>query len=152
MIEIRPANEGDMDWLVGELREFDRLYKTRKRLFGNEAYVREKMLEVIRGDVCLIAENNEETPPQRIGLIAGILRPHFYNPDIRVLSELFWAVAPKFRRTLAASLLMDAFVSIGRANADWITFNVARFCPVRKESFVRRGFEVSDQVYLMEVT
>ena len=147
MIEIRAANESDLDWLVGEMREFDRLYKTKKRLFSDENYVRAKMLEVVKEHVCLVAEEGSE----RIGLIAGLLTPHFYNPRIGVLSELFWGVNLKYRRTMAASMLMDVLVSIGKEHADWITFNVARFCPVRKESFVRRGFEVSDQVYLMEV-
>lgn len=151
MIEIRLANESDLDWLVGELRELDRMYPTRKRLFKDEPTVREKLSELITTDVCLVAENKGITPPQRIGFIAGFLRPHSFNPDLKVLSELFWVVIPEFRRSLTASMLMDEFVEIGRLNADWITFNVARFCPVRKDSFVRRGFDVSDQVYLMEV-
>lgn len=151
MIEIRPSNEDDLDWLVKELRDFDTFYQTKKRLFGNESVVREKMLEIIRTHVCVIAEKIENAATERIGFIAGILRPHFYNPEINVLSQLFWWVIPRERKSMAASMLMDAFVSIGRAHADWITFNMSRGTPVKKSSFIRRGFEVSDQVYLMEV-
>lgn len=151
MIEIRPANDDDLDWLVGELREFDRFYQTKKRLFGEEAYVREKMLEVIRTHVCIIAENKDPASTQRIGFIAGILRPHFYNPDLQVLSQLLWWVVPGKRQSVAATMLMDTFIEYGRAYADWITFNMSRWTPVKKESFLRRGFEISDQVYLMEL-
>lgn len=151
MIEIRPANSDDLNWLVGELREFDRFYQTKKRLFGNEQIVREKMLEIIEGHVCFMAEKRTDgNPSEPIGFIAGILRPHFYNPDLRVLSQLFWWVVPGERKTLAASMLMDEFVKVGREHADWITFNMSRWTPVKKESFLRRGFNVSDQVYLME--
>lgn len=151
MIEIRPASEGDLDWLVGELREFDRFYQTKKRLFGDEKIVREKVLEIIAGHICLIAERSGDGGAQRIGFIAGLLCPHFYNPDIRVLSQLFWWVLPGERKTLAASMLMDEFLRIGRPHADWITFNMSPWTPVKPTSFVRRGFTISDQVYLLEV-
>lgn len=151
MIEIRPANEADLDWLVGELREFDTFYQTKKRLFGDEQIVRAKMLEVVRTNICLIADKKEAGKTERIGFIGGLLRTHFYNPEIRLLSQLFWWVIPAQRKTVAASMLMDAFISIGRAHADWITFNISRKCPVKKQSFIRRGFEVSDQVFLMEI-
>lgn len=147
MIEIRPANEGDLNWLVGELREFNAFYKTKKPVFGDEGYVRNKLIEIISYDVFIVATKRK----QRIGFIAGLLRPHFYNPDIRCLSELFWWVIPTERRTIVASMLMDAFVSIGRDRADWITLSMAPMTPVKCSSFIKRGFVESDKTYLLEV-
>lgn len=149
MIQIRPANEGDLDWLVGELRDFDTFYKTKKRLFGDESIVRAKLREAIHYHVCLIAEKSEDFTPT--GFILGLLRPHFYNPDIRLLSELFWWVVPRYRHTISASLLMDEFIAIGKAEADWITLNMSPWTRIKKRSLQQRGFEVSDQVFLMEV-
>lgn len=152
MIEIFTAHAEDVEWLVGELREFDRFYQTKKRLFGDEKVVREKMLEIVNSHVCFIAEKTEEDGnSKRIGFIAGILRPHFYNPDLRVLSQLFWWVLPTERKTLAASMLMDAFILIGKQHADWITFNMSPWTPVKERSFLRKGFSVSDRVYLLEI-
>lgn len=146
MIEIRAARVEDLDWLLGELKTFDEFYGTKKKLFGNEEYIRGKLTDVINHHVLIVAEENG----QRMGFIAGIQQPHFYNPEILVLQELFWWVDPKFRRTRAASLLLDEFISFGRDHADWICFGLASMTPIKPKNLLRRGFTTSDQAFILE--
>lgn len=146
-IVIRPANPTDLDWLVQELKEFDKLYATKKRLFGDETYVR-KTLEALENHVFLIAEKENFV---RIGFISGIIQPHFFNPSIKVLVHHFWWVTPSYRKSLAASMLLDEFIEIGKNNADWITLNLSEKTQISPYSLIRRGFSPSDRTYLMEI-
>ena len=147
MIDIRPATPDDIPWLLSELKEFDKYYATKKKLFGDENYVREQVEKVMREHVFIIAEDDSD----RVGFIAGIRQQHFYNPSITILVQLLWWVIPSYRYSLAARMLMDEFVEYGKENADWITFNMAAMTPINPKSLIRKGFKESDKVYLMEV-
>jgi hypothetical protein len=146
-IRIRSAKPTDIDWLVDELRKFDKFYGTKKKLFGDETYVRDTLLAIMDHHVFLVAEKEEV----RVGFIAGINQPHSYNPDLRVLVQFFWWVLPEHRRSLAATLLMDEFILYGKNNCDWISLSMASVTPINPKSLIRKGFVESDRTFLMEV-
>lgn len=148
MIEIRPANQGDLDWLVGELREFDKFYGAKKSLFGDEGYVRNALLLTMKKHLLLVAVKDGLSP---VGFISGFINEHFFNPSIRVLSELFWWVMPAHRRTMAGSMLLNEFIKHGEKNADWITFTLEHKSPVNERIFLKRGFNLQEKIYLKEV-
>ena len=147
---VRDAVLDDIDWLVEELRQLQEFFGKKHSLFGNdENSLRERLEMSITRHKFFIAEHSVHG---RIGLIAGVVTPHLYNPEVRVLAEMFWWVVPAHRRTTkAASMLLDEFISWGKKNVDWITFGIQEKTPIKEDSLIRLGFRLQERAYLMEV-
>lgn len=150
-ITIRPASvENDLEWVVDGLAQFAGAYGTARSLYPG----RDRALEIIGGlmtaGAFFVAEDVNR---DRVGLIGGMIAPHPYNPDIRVLMEMFWYVVPERRaRVRAAAALLDTFTQHGRLHADWITFgNVVGRTDASDSTMRRRGFKAHEMTYLLEV-
>ncbi len=70
-IKIRQAVFEDMDWLVSELLVFASEFGTKKLLFGEDDYVREKLADMMDHHLFLVAEREGEL----MGLICGLVVP-----------------------------------------------------------------------------
>jgi len=147
---VRGAEQQDLDWLIGQLKEFSRFFGSHHVLFphDDEAYARNGLSGMMEKHLVLVAEREDKTP---IGFVAGIVTPHLFNPKLRVLCETFWWVIPEARMSLAASKLLDAFTKWGQEHADWIIFSLEERTPVRDRGLLRRGFRLQERSYLMEV-
>ena len=146
--KVRRATESDLDYIVGQFPAFAKHYGTNKSLHGNHTHARDAMLKTIQEHLVLVAESDQDGVR---GFIAGFVSAHPYNPDIRVLTELFWWVEPAFRRTRAAVLLMNEFVAWGKSNCDWVTFGIMETTPVKESAILKRGFIPYERNYIMEV-
>lgn len=146
-VYIRRGDLKDIDWMVAQLKEFSRYYGSKRALFGDEAYARNGLVETIKKHLVLVAEKDGAP----VGFIAGLVSPHLYNPEIRILCELFWWVMPGHRGGRASPMLLDAFVEWGKEHADWITFGTTEKTPIKESSLIRRGFHLQETSYLMEV-
>jgi len=147
-IRIRPARPEDLDWLLAQLRQFSDFFGSKRPLLGDEAYARDQLSLIMRDHLMLIADGEGVGP---VGFTAGLLNPHFFNPDIRVLAEAFWWVDHDHRGSRAASLLMDAFIDWGREHADWITFALQERTRIKDQSLIKRGFKRQEKNFLMEI-
>ena len=152
-ITLRPAGEKDMEWLMIQLRDFDKFAAFKRSLVEDDAYARLALKALVDDHVCYIAVG--DAPRQggvRMGFIAGFVTPHAFNPRIRVLTEAFWWVPSEFRHSRAGLTLLNEFVKQGRERGcDWITFSLEHKSPVRPETLTRRGFAVKEQSFLLEV-
>lgn len=147
MIEIRRAEARDIAWILSQLKEFSQFIETRHQLYGSEEYSCKGIQLLIEEHVFFIAEENNEP----IGFVSGYFTPHLFNPDIRILCELFFWVVPSKRGCRAGSLLMDAYIDEGMKKAQWITFGLNRFTRVNERSLIKRGFAHHETTFLMEV-
>jgi hypothetical protein len=145
-VEIRIATTNDLDWALQQLQLFSAFYKTKNPLFGKDEYAKEFLLNLMTNHVFLVAE--QDSLP--IGLIAGLLTPHFFNPETKVLAELFWWVQEEHRGGRAGYLLFKEFVEIGKQKADWITVALEADSPVSDEAILKRGFTLKEKNFLME--
>lgn len=148
MIEIRHGEAADVDWMLGQLRKFAQFFGSKRSLFGDEAHARATLGGMIQDHLVLVAAADGS---ERLGFIAGLITPHMYNPEIRVLCETFWWVAEEHRRSRAGLLLLNAFLAWGKAHADWITFSLEQNSPMRAESLEKRGLHLHERSFLMEV-
>lgn len=148
MIHIRKAEPDDMDWIIDQLKLFSEFYTSKLPLFGDEAYVRENMLLMMDNHVVLIADKAGYGP---VGVMAGLLVPHPFNPTIRCLSETFWWVAKDYRASRAGYLLFKEFVRVGQELADWILCTIETHSPVNPDALTSRGFKLKEQNFVMEV-
>lgn len=147
-ITVRKAVKDDVDFLLSQLDVFSDFYGTKKRLFPNEDYAREKLTELIKGQVVFIAEKQGVGS---IGFIAGILFNHPFNPDIRVLSETFWWVQEEHRNSRAGLMLLNEFTEFGKETADWVTTAIEEKSPINDRVLLKRGYKATEKNFLLEV-
>jgi|CXWL01.1.fsa_nt_gi hypothetical protein len=147
-IEIIKAAAQDMEWLMGQLREFDSFSTYKRSLMEDDAYARLALKEMVDKHVCYIAYSEQG---ERMGFIAGFVSQHSFNPRIRVLTEAFWWVATAFRGSRAGLMLLDKFEDHGRKHFDWVAFSLESHSPVRPQTLERRGFAMKEQSFLLEV-
>ena len=146
MIAVLRANESDIDWIMGELKEFDNFFDSKKSLYGDGVYQRDAMLGMIEKQVVFVAWKNGD----RVGFIAGFLAPHIYNPDITVLSEVFWWVPVKHRGSRAGLLLLRKFTEYGKQNADWVCLGIEDKSPINERTLTKRGYKLFERNYVLE--
>jgi RimJ/RimL family protein N-acetyltransferase len=145
---VRPATPDDLPWLHAQARAFSDFFGTARPLYGDPAHVDARLRALIAEHVVLVAER---PGTGLVGLIAGMLAPHFMNPAIITLGELLWWVPPEHRGGRVALRLLDAFVDIGREQAHWIAFTLEAKSPIEGRVLERRGFRLNERNYLMEV-
>jgi RimJ/RimL family protein N-acetyltransferase len=148
-VAVRPAQFDDINWLVRELGRFDQFFGGKRPLLEDEDYARGVLIQMIEKHFMLIAEREDAGP---IGFIGGIVTPHLFNPNIRVLGELFWWVQPEYRGTRAGLMLLNEFTAWGKANVDWLTIALEDHSPVSDRSILKRGFKPKEKSYLLEVS
>lgn len=144
MIEIRRAEASDIAWILSQLKEFSRFIETRYQLYGSDEYSRKGIELLINEHVFFVAEKNSLP----IGFIAGYFTPHLFNPEIKILNELFWWTQKGHHR--AAFLLLQEYLRFGKSNAQWITLSLNRFTPINEKSILKRGFHEHERTYLLE--
>ena len=149
MYRISPAQADDVTWLLAQLRDFDRFFGALHPLFPPDQQHAEVLLTTLIAEhPFLMAWEDGDT---RVGFIAGSLAPHPYNPNLMLLSEMFWWVAPEHRGSRAGLLLLDAFIRVGRQTANWIVFTLEAKSPINPATLERRGFTLFERNYLLEV-
>jgi hypothetical protein len=146
-ITVRQATQADVPWIVGQLREFDKFFGSMRPLFSTEEIVTARFAEFLERHVVFVCERAGEL----LGFIAGFLTPHFMNPSIKSLTQVFWWVPEIHRRTRAGLMLLKAFVTYGRTHADWITMNIQLHTLIKPRTLERYGFRAQELTYLMEV-
>lgn len=146
-ITIREATPADMDWLIRQLTLFSAFNATIYPMLGDEEHARAGLLGMMQQHFLRIAERFGE----RLGLIAGYVMNHPFNPHIRVLCEAFWWVDPMHRNTRAGAMLLDEYVAWGKANCDWVQFMLQSNSPVSDKPLLKRGFRLHEKSYLLEV-
>jgi hypothetical protein len=146
LYSVREATLQDKDWLLIELKKFSDFYGTKIPLVGPKTHM---VLEnIISNHVLFVCQKGEEL----VGLIGGTLSPHFFNPDLLVLSEFFWWVHEAHRKTRAGIVLFNKFVSYGtEKGADWITMCLTDHSELNIKTLIKRGFVPKEQSFILEV-
>ena len=150
-IGIRPGRPEDIDWLLGQLKNFSDFFGTKLSLFGADEDYSRFVIQSFMSEphVLLIAEKEDVGP---IGFVAGIVTPHLFNPAIKVLAESFWWVDEAHRGSRAGLMLLNDFIAWGKTRVDWITFALEEKSPVNEKALLKRGFRLQERSYLMEIS
>ena len=108
---------------------------------------RSLLVKIMSDHFCMVAERAGKL----VGMIGAIVAPHFFNPAIQTLTELFWWVIPEARGGRAGLMLLQSLVDFGKANVDWIVCTLELDSPVNPECLNRRGFKLHERAFLLEV-
>lgn len=136
-----------MDWLLVQLRAFDKFAGFKRSLMEDDAHARAALLDMLEKHVAFIAE---DPAGQRLGFIAGYKSGHPFNPHLRVLTESFWWVAPEHRGSGAGHALLNEFDAYGRRYCDWTIMTLEHHSPVSPRHLIKRGYMPREQSYLLE--
>ncbi len=147
-MEIKKATEDDLEWLIDELKKFDEFHDTKKSLFAGNGYWHEGLKKIVDKHIAYIAWTDQG---ERVGLIAGLASPHFFNPDVSTLTELFWWVSKEHRHSRAGLLLLNKFVEVGKQVADWVIVPLESNSPVNEKCLTKRGFNLKETSFVLEV-
>lgn len=147
-IAVRPATPEDIPWLLAQLRQFDAFFGSSRSLFPSEEHAEAIIAGLIETQPILVAAGT--TGP--VGFICGAITPHPYNPDLIVLSEMFWWVAEAYRGSRAGLALLNEFIAIGKRHAHWIIMTLETESKIDPEHLHRRGFRLKEMSYLLEVS
>lgn len=145
---VRRATTADIDWLLGELKQFADFLGTSKKLYSSDdEYSKKTLTGFIERHLLLVAE---KPGVGLVGFIAGYVTPHLFNPDVKVLAECWWWVTPEHRKTRAGLMLLDAYTEWGKANCDWVTMCIETVTPLNERCLLKRGYRLHERSYILE--
>lgn len=144
---IRNACLDDLEWIIQQLKKFSQFFGSKKPLF-NDQYASDGLTNLINNHVFLVCEKSGDG---LVGLISGIVTPHSFNPEIKVLAEAFWWIDEAHRGSRAALLLLNEFTKIGKNIADWVIFTLEDQSPVNDRCLTNRGYKFKEKNYILEV-
>lgn len=151
-IHIRAPDRHDVPWLAEQMRAFDNFFNGQHSLLPSEpGGLEARLLGFIDNPDTYpwwIAERRSRGP---VGFIGGIMHPHFFNPSLRVLTEMFWWVEPNERNTRAGYRLLQIFTLFGRANADMTVMTLEAESPVHFRTLEHFGYRVKETNFMLEV-
>lgn len=155
MIHVRPAELGDLEWLLRQMKLFADFVGTQRPIFPPVDEARVLVRTFIEQHQCFVSEYFYADAPERSGPRTGftiaILHPHLFNPRIVVLTELFWWVTPEYRGTRSGALLLQELERVGREHADWVVISLEAKSPVNPGTLERRGYKLWEQTFLREL-
>lgn len=149
MFSIRKATTSDVDWLLIQLQKFSAFYSEKYPMFPADEIHAKKQLEYLFNDHYFkIAEDETHKP---IGFMAGFKTKSFMNPELNLLTELFWWTDEEHRKTGAGLALLEDFIQEGKDTCHWIVLTLEHNSPVHEKVFLDRGFRVKEKSFLMEI-
>ena len=146
-VRVRRAVPGDIPWLVTQLREFAALHPIGARIMGSDSHAEAILAHLIDTQFVAVAEA-DGTP---VGLIAGAVAPHPFNPDLAMATELWWWVVPPARNTRAGLALLDAYDTWADTVADLKGMTLEASSPVNPRTLLKRGYQLAEYQYIAEV-
>lgn len=146
-LTIRRAATEDVPYLLDQLQRFDQFFGAGRSLYPDDATATAILSGLIKTQPFWVAFHDDLL----IGFIGGALAAHPFNPDLVVLSELFWWVDEAYRGSKAGLELLTTFIDHGQQHADWIVMTLEHESPISDRCLLKRGFRPKEHTYLLEV-
>lgn len=147
---IREANKFDIDACVEMMRRYAEespILKLRNKEIHDEQHIRQLISALIIGRGFVLIDNEHR------GMVAGIVTPNVWCPEINEVRELAWWVAPEHRNGTIGGKLFLAYNKkaqelVDQERAETIIISLMPQSPnIDLES---RGFKKIDSTYCKE--
>lgn len=145
---IRKAQSDDLGQIIVQLKRLESFVDMKHSLYSGNEDAELIIGQLIKNNYFLVAINESQ---DIIGLIAGLLSPHFLNKKIMTFIQLFWWVREDMRGTKIGGGLLDLCVKYGKENADYLVFGLGPESTVDKNVLLSRGFKPGESHYVMEI-
>ena len=144
---IRKANIMDLPWIVQEGTKFLKFYFPNKDI--DTGFITMQLDTLMRNGTILVSQ---EQNSELTGMIAGVVTPDMWYPEEKTLAELFWWVTPEKRCGRSSLMLMREFIETGKQlGVNYITLSLLTVSPVNQNALIKRGFELKEKAFVMEV-
>lgn len=140
---VRRAVEKDIPWIAEQVEQF--LLFMGGDIPFNAPHIEQLVLTFIKQHFMLVVEKDGELS----GVWAGMLHPHFLNPDVKVLTEVMWWVPEEKRNSRAGLLLLSAQEQIARhygVQLECLSTEVGS--PLNQGSLEKRGFKLQEHSWI----
>ena len=114
---------------------------------GSDSHAEALLAHLMETQFVAVAEA-DGTP---VGLIAGAVQPHPFNPTLRMATELWWWVTPPARHSRAGLALLNAYDEWADSVADLKGMTLEVASPVNPDTLLRRGYQLAEYQYIAEV-
>lgn len=137
----RVAEERDSKW-IEEVAAVNMLCEELLRPeLVNPVRIKQLVAKGIAEKTCFIAEKDGEP----VGVLGAFITENLFNPDIKVLSEIFWYVLPEYRQTRAGILLFKLFDVTAKQIANEATLSILiASSEINIDSLEKRGFKLNE--------
>ena len=146
-MEIREATVLDLGDMAIQGREFLHFIYPDKRIDESNLYG--VLHQLVTQGIVFVAVKDGEV----IGGIGGNIIPSLFYPQDIILHEMFWWVNEKHRCSSAALRLMKRFIDHGKAQPDisQVVMSMETISPLSDDAYLKRGFELKEKAFVMEV-
>lgn len=139
-MEIKLLSEPHLEWFV-EIAAVDMLIKELKRPeLVNKQHLFLMSIKAMEEGTAWIVEH--EGKP--LGALGAYLVGHLYNPEIKVLTELFWYVPEEYRQSRVGLMLLNAFDEKAEQCAHESTLSLLLDSPIRTETLEKKGWYMEE--------
>lgn len=137
---VEVLTDEDMDWFVNTACVSMLVHELKKpELVNIENLYTLASLGAIR-ETAFVAKKDGVA----VGAIAGLLTPNIYNPDIKILGEMFWYVLPEHRNGRAGLMLLKAFTKCADEIADESALSLLSSSEVNHKTLARSGYHLME--------
>lgn len=136
-MRVRAGTLADVPWLCEQLRAFASGYPVPLPIYGEDAHVEALVGTLIREQYLAVAETEDG---QSVGLIAGLYQSHPFNPDLRIVTELWWWVTPEARGSRAGAMLLKSLESWADEMNAPMALTLESNSALSDDTLARRGY------------
>jgi hypothetical protein len=144
--EVSKAEYNDLEWIV-DCAVVKMLQDEVKNMqYYNKTSITDLVMNALLSGTLLICKKEDE----RVGVLGGVLVPHYLNTDKKILAEIIWYVSKEHRTGRAGYLLLKEYSKMAREISDMATFSLLADSPVSDKTLMKFGFKPTERSFLME--
>lgn len=143
---IEDLQKEDVEWAVEEAATRMLIEELKRPNLVNHTRLYNLTIKTIEQRTVLVAKVDGKPA----GIIAGLIIPNLYNPEITECVEMFWYVLPEYRSSRVGLLLLNKFIERGEELADNVTISLLKGSPVNFKTLEKRGFVNTEYGFIKE--
>lgn len=144
--KLRLAELHDIDWIVKEAGRRMVYEELKKPDLYDPHTLQELALRCIREQTALVVTKAGKC----VGVIGGVLVPHYLNKNQMTLAEIMWYVLPQYRTGRAGMMLLKGFKEMAEQRATKATLSLLGSSQISDKTLERFGFKLMERAYLLE--
>lgn len=142
---VRVADYNDLPWILDDAGVKMIQEEVKQPELYNRATMTNIVIAAIEQETVFIGTADE----QPVGVIGGIIVPHYLNADKTTLAEIMWYVYPEYRETRVGLLMLKKYSERAK-DFDYATFSLLAGSPISDRTLERYGFHLKERSFLME--
>lgn len=142
---VRVADYNDLPWILDDAGVRMIQEEVKQPELYNRATMTNIVIAAIEQETVFIGTADDKP----VGVIGGIIVPHYLNADKTTLAEIMWYVYPEYRETRVGIFMLKKYSERAK-DFDYATFSLLADSPIADRTLERYGFMPKERSFLME--